>query len=75
MFRKAKLTFSSANSILLLRLRRQIEPLEPAMIFGKNLEVVDVVLLLRAVVAEFGSDGGVLVDADVEEDRSDVELR
>ncbi len=75
MFRKAKLTFSSANSILLLSLRRQIKPLEPAMIFGKNLEVVDVVLLLRAVVAEFGCDGGVLVDADVEEDRSDVELR
>ena len=60
---------------MLLTLSGQIESLEPSMIFRKNLEIVDVVLLLRAVVPELGCDGRVLIDSDVEEDGSDDELR
>ena len=44
------------------------------MIFGNNFKVVDVVLLLRPVVAKLCRDGRVFVDADVEEDGRDAEL-
>ena len=46
---------------------RQVDPFEPPIVFRQSLEVIDVILFLRPIIAHFMGNCGLFVDANIKE--------